>query len=102
MSIAIETVYTQQTGADHVQVYITIKCEVLKVDKVRHGPKQHEQQHLRNIKSRRLFCHVNTFKYGINSVVITNCIKTILFSRLRDKYTGIFKEYIYIQVNVEK
>lgn len=44
-SIAIETVYTQQTGADHVQVYITIKCEVLKVDKVRHGPKQHEQQH---------------------------------------------------------
>lgn len=44
-SITIEIFYTEQTGAGNVQVYVTIKCEIFKVNKVRGGPKQHKQPH---------------------------------------------------------
>lgn len=56
--------YTQSTGTGNVQVYITIKCEVLQVDKVRGGPKQrHQQPHRATSNQGACFIPSSGFKY---------------------------------------
>lgn len=70
-----------------MQVYITIKCKVLCSVEDKSSTSNHIRQ-----RQIQVLVLSRQYIYGISSEVITNYIKTILFSHLRDKNTGIFKE----------